>query len=71
LPRNNPGPGTYRPEDGEKLEFKNKTDSLAPGFSFPHDGMDGYGRKMRVSSNPPPTAYDLPDYKPRLAKSFR
>lgn len=37
-PKENPGPGHYRLEDGPVFEASNKSATLAPGYTFPISG---------------------------------
>ena len=64
LPKKNPGPGTYRPDDGETLVFHNKSESLNLGYSFPRDGQNGYCRELKINANPGPGTHEIPEFKP-------
>jgi hypothetical protein len=62
-PKGNPGPGQYRVEEGELMEYKNKSASLTPGFTFPRKGENplevfGSAEKIITASV---GSYDLDD----------
>ena len=41
---------------------------MHPGYSFPHDGL--HDQKKSKVSNPGPDHYNIPQFKPKLAKSL-